>query len=268
MEYVLPAVLVLGVLLFVISWLIVIAAGFKNHPVTGIVALIPGLNLLILPSIWYRVDAWVITGFVGLLLTVGAWFLGGADQLSQHTQKLGAQVGLPMPAPTPAAPPATPAPSNVPAAATVEIPKAARNGNAPAPAAVAEQAITQPLELPKAPAANSANSADGATTTETAAQAAPEVTTPAAPLPAMEDLPTNALYKLVFEDISVDKLDATKGKQVRVILKDGKKHEGRVQSASDDEITIEEHMESGTVTLPIKLATIRQAAVMVRKQGK
>lgn len=267
MEYVLPAVLILGVLLFVISWLVVIAAGFKNHPVTGVVALIPGLNLLILPSIWYRVGAWVITGFVGFLLTVGAWFLGGADQLSQHTQKLGAQVGLPMPAPTSASPAATPAPNNAPVAATVEIPKAARNGNAPAPAAVAEQAITQPLELPKTPA-TSANSATGAATTETAAQAAPEVTTPAAPLPAMEDLPTNALYKLVFEDISVDKLESTQGKQVRVTLKDGKKHEGRVQSASDDEITIEEHMESGTVTLPIKLATIQQAAVMVRKQGK
>lgn len=73
MEYLLPAALILGAFLFILSWIMVVVFGFEHHPVTGIVAFAPGLNVLILPTIWHRVSGWVITGFVGLCIAAAAW---------------------------------------------------------------------------------------------------------------------------------------------------------------------------------------------------
>ncbi len=267
MEYVLPAILVLGVILLVIAWLMVIIAGFRNHPVTGLVALVPGLNWLIMPSIWHRAGAWAITGLVGFVIAAGAWFFGGADQLTRHTKALTAQVALPgspvvptasaatTPAavsPAPASTATTPATETV----TVPIPQAAHAGNASAPAQVAQQAATTPLTLP------------AASTTTTPAKPEVDANKPAPPLAPVQDLPSAALYQLVFEDIKLDQLKNSQGKYVRLMQADGHKREGKIQSVNGEEIMLEERLEKGSATLPIKLATIRHAAVMTKKQGK
>lgn len=268
MEYVLPAILVLGVILLVIAWLMVIIAGFRNHPVTGLVALVPGLNWLIMPSIWHRAGAWAITGLVGFVIAAGAWFFGGADQLTRHTKALTAQVALPgspvvpnaSAAPTPAAAvspvPASTATTPATETVTVPIPQAAHAGNASAPAQVAQQAASTPLTLPAASA------------TTTPAKPEVDANKPAPPLAPVQDLPSAALYQLVFEDIKLDQLKNSQGKYVRLMQADGHKREGKIQSVNGEEIMLEERMEKGSATLPIKLATIRQAAVMTKKQGK
>ncbi|MEZ5536476.1 MAG: hypothetical protein R3F02_12720 [Thiolinea sp.] len=96
MEYLLLTAFVIGLLLFVASWLRVIFAGFGHHFVTGIVSAVPVLNLLILPGIWHKVYGWVFAGIIGLLVAVGSWFAGAEE----HVYRYAAGSGISLPAPT------------------------------------------------------------------------------------------------------------------------------------------------------------------------
>ncbi len=274
MEYVLPAVLALGVLLFVIGWLVVIVTSINRHPFMGILALIPGLNVLVLPAIWHRVGGWVITSIVGVLLAVGAWFMGAGDQLKHHLKGLGVDIGTPVVQ--------VAAPANAQQATggvqTIEIPRNAQGSAVQAP--VATTAETTPLALPKAgsagntpPAATQtlelpkAGENTPATAPVPAAAPATSANTPAAPLPLpTEELPANALYRLEFKDVAVDKLNDAEGKYIRVTQKDGRKREGKIQSISDGEITLEERVDGGMVTRPLKIDEVRQAAMLMKSQ--
>lgn len=95
MEYLLLTAFVIGMLLFVASWLRVIFAGFSHHFVTGIVSAVPVVNLLILPGIWHKVYGWVFTGIIGLLVAVGSWFAGA----EQHVYRYAHEIGVSLPAP-------------------------------------------------------------------------------------------------------------------------------------------------------------------------
>ncbi|MEZ5477402.1 MAG: hypothetical protein R3E95_07950 [Thiolinea sp.] len=129
MEYLLPAAFAIGLLLFVLSWLRVVIAGFGHHFVTGLVSVVPVLNLLILPGIWHKVYAWVLAGILGLLVAVGSWY-GGADKyVYRYAHDAGlATPGMDMPADTPALSTQTlnPTPIETPAAplpSGAELPK-------------------------------------------------------------------------------------------------------------------------------------------------
>lgn len=231
MEYLLPAALILGAFLFILSWIMVIVFGFKHHPVTGIVAFVPGLNVLILPTIWHRVSGWVITGFVGLLIAAAAWGLGALDQMSKHGLTLGSKVGI-----------ATVTQPNTPPAVTAQ----------PAPA------TTVPLNLPAPGTAQS---------TETPATTAVVQTTmppPVAPVPT-EPLPAAPLYKLGFESIQVAKLENYENQYVQLIQADGRKREGRLIEFKADEVTLDERTTGQTASTAIKLNSIRQAFVLVKQ---
>lgn len=266
MEYVLIGALGLGILLFVIGWLVVVANGFQRHPVVGLLSLIPGVNLLVLPSLWYRVSGWVITGFVGVLLALGAWFSGADEHLYKQAQSLGMNVAPP----APEAESSEPAPQSV--THTIEIPAAARSKPAttePAQAAVPAVA-TEALALPPAdakPVETSVPVQAAAPAEAAPPQAAPTPTTPAAPLAPDKDLPANALYHIVFKKIAVDKLADTQGQYVRVVQKDGTSREGKVHTSSGAEILLEERMDGGSVTHTIKLDSIREASIMTREKG-
>ncbi|MGB1311653.1 MAG: hypothetical protein ACPG47_10590 [Leucothrix sp.] len=95
MEYLLITAFIIGLLLFVLSWLRVVFAGFGHHFVTGIVSAIPVINLLVLPSLWHKVYAWVLAGIIGLLVAVGCWY-SGADQ---HVYRYAYDAGINVPAP-------------------------------------------------------------------------------------------------------------------------------------------------------------------------
>lgn len=89
MEYVLLAAFVIGLLLFIFSWIKVFIAGLGHHSVTGLIAAIPVVNLLILPTIWHRAYSWFMVGFIGLIVAVGTWFMGADRPFYQHGQALG-----------------------------------------------------------------------------------------------------------------------------------------------------------------------------------
>ncbi|MBU0656074.1 MAG: hypothetical protein KJ914_13220 [Gammaproteobacteria bacterium] len=277
MEYVLLGALFLGILLFVIGWLVVVVSGFQRHPVTGLFALIPGLNLITLPSLWHRVSGWVITGFVGLLLATGAWFSGADSYLYTQAKSLGMHVTSPAAEPDAGA---TPEASQQRATHTIDIPLEARAkpaaATAPAPSAAPAPAaatpapvVTEPLALPPAnakPAEQSVPVQQAATPTE-APLAAPTPTTPATPLAPDQDLPASALYHIVFKSIAVNELASASGQYVRIVQKDGQRREGKVQTSSANEILLEERMDGGSVTRTIKLEDIREASAMSREKG-
>ncbi len=89
MEYLLLTGFVIGMLLFVASWLRVVFAGFKHHFMTGIVSAVPVVNLLILPGIWHKVYGWVLTGIIGLLAAVGSWYAGADKHVYRYAHETG-----------------------------------------------------------------------------------------------------------------------------------------------------------------------------------
>ncbi|MBJ6611513.1 MAG: hypothetical protein JG718_14220 [Candidatus Thiothrix moscowensis] len=263
MQYVLLGALGLGILLFVIGWLMVVVTGFQRHPLTGLIALLPGINILTLPSLWHKVSGWVISGFVGVLLAAGAWFGGANEQLYQQAQSLGVQITPPEAA---SAAPVAPAAS---VTHTIDIPAEARAkpASAAVPVPAAPAVASTPLELPPAAASKPAAPAASVAVTAAPAQAAPVATTPATPLADAQDLPASALYHVVFKSIAVSQLANSNGKYIRLVQKDGRKREGKINAASGTEITLEERKDGGLVTLDIKTADIREASIMTRKQG-
>lgn len=72
-----------GALLFIICFLGYVLAGFKHHFVTGLISMLPVLNVVTLPSLWDKNSSKFLLGFVGLVIASGAWFMG-ADKGVQN----------------------------------------------------------------------------------------------------------------------------------------------------------------------------------------
>lgn len=236
MEYVLLGVLLLGAVLFLLGWLVMVVLCFQRHPVTGLVALIPGVNLLTLPAMWHRVGGWVITSFIGVLLAAVAWFAGANQQVYRQAQAMGMNVSVP--ANTASQTVAIPAEA-APVTHTIDIPSSARSEQ-PAVAAAATTPAPVPAPEPK----------------------------PADVLAGAKSLPSNALYHVVFKPIELGKLSSNIGQYVRITQKDGRKREGKLVTTSANEIGLEERLNGGMVTRALKTADIREAALMTHEQGK
>ena len=73
----------LGALLFIVSYLGYVISGFKHHFVTGLISTLPVLNIITLPSLWDKSSRKFIVGLIGLIIFIGAWFLG-ADKGIQN----------------------------------------------------------------------------------------------------------------------------------------------------------------------------------------
>lgn len=89
MDYVLLAALLIGVLLFLLSWLKIFFAGMGHHAVTGLIAAIPIVNLLILPTIWHRAYSWFMIGLIGFIVAAGSWFIGADKPFFKQAALLG-----------------------------------------------------------------------------------------------------------------------------------------------------------------------------------
>ena len=75
-----------GALLFIISFIAYVISGFRHHFVTGLISMLPVLNIVTLPSLWDRSSKKFIVGLIGLIITIGAWFMG-ADKGIQNLIK-------------------------------------------------------------------------------------------------------------------------------------------------------------------------------------
>ena len=81
MEQVFSIVLIVGLLLFFCGYLYMAYTGFKRHPVTGFMALVPVVNLLVLPTVWREAKSAIYASLLGAGLIVGAWYTGADQQL-------------------------------------------------------------------------------------------------------------------------------------------------------------------------------------------
>jgi hypothetical protein len=84
MESILGIATLVGLVLLLIGYLLIVFAGFRHHTMTGIIAMIPVLNILIIPSTWHRASAGFIIGTVGLVIAVIGWFAGGSGYFYQQ----------------------------------------------------------------------------------------------------------------------------------------------------------------------------------------
>lgn len=230
MEYALLIALALGLFLIVLAWLMVTIAGFRHHFVTGIVAMIPVVNVLILPTVWHRAKGWFYTGLVGLILAVGAWIGGANSQAGQHMQKLiGANWFQSTPSNTP---------SN--AKADTEPP----------------QTVTQSvnMSLPIDPVTPPATSTTEAQSTNTA-------TIPLGSS-AQHELPTNALYQVTFQTIDNASAGQYIGQVARVLRKDQKRVEGRLLGVTDKILRLEQNQQGQVQTQEIETQYIQSIEVL------
>jgi len=66
----------LGALIFIFCFIGYVLSGFKHHFVTGLISMLPVLNVVTLPSLWDKNSRKFLTGLVALVITSGAWFMG------------------------------------------------------------------------------------------------------------------------------------------------------------------------------------------------
>ena len=84
-----------GILLFAISYLKFAYEGFRYHLITGILALIPVINLVALPTLWDKTSRMLMIGLVGLIIAAGAWFLGAGKTFQAYSGGGQAQLAAP-----------------------------------------------------------------------------------------------------------------------------------------------------------------------------
>jgi len=79
MELAVLTITAIGIFLFSISYIKFAYEGFRHHFVTGLLALVPVINIIALPTLWDRTRGILTIGLVGLVAAIIAWF-AGADK--------------------------------------------------------------------------------------------------------------------------------------------------------------------------------------------
>lgn len=76
MQLVLTILAGLGALIFIFCFIGYVLSGFRHHFVTGLISMLPVLNIVTLPSLWDKNSKKFLTGLIALVITSGAWFMG------------------------------------------------------------------------------------------------------------------------------------------------------------------------------------------------
>lgn len=234
MEFALSIALVIGVVLFILGFLIVVWAGFKHHIATGFIALIPLLNFIILPSVWHRAYIGFYLSIIGALITLGAWYGGGEQYMSSQAAKYG--VTLPFPSKSQeTAQEQDKVSSDSPTTEVASMQEAPQQKN--------EQSQSQPIEI------------------EAVKNVEKEVFVPSGDL---QVLPQQALYTLDFETENVSNMSSLQGEYIRIEQKNDDIIEGQVTKSSQNSLFIGHDANSGSVAFEIKADTIRKIEKLVK----
>ncbi len=84
MKLALTILAALSTLLFIVFYGKIILTSFKHHVLTGLIALVPGLNLVILPSIWDKIGRAFIISTISLGIALSTWYASGYSYLKQN----------------------------------------------------------------------------------------------------------------------------------------------------------------------------------------
>ena len=229
MELALTITAVLGGLLFIYSYLKFVFSGFRYHAITGLLAMIPVVNLVTLPTLLdSKLSRTLIFGIIGLVLAVGAWFLGADKSLHKHIATLRGQPMMSAPQ-VASSPPRQVTPIMVTQGKSQEIGKESTGENV-APEGDNELAPQPVLAKPVY----------------------------------LEVLPKKPLYNMEFIETSVDQVGSLVGRIIRVMTSDDVITEGRVQNVAAGSLFILRKGD-GDVAYEMLTGNITQLQVMVRR---
>ncbi|MEE9351976.1 MAG: hypothetical protein V3U78_06915 [Thiotrichaceae bacterium] len=75
---------VIGLLTFLFAYLTLVIASFKHHTVTGLISLIPGINLVVLPTILGKTGKAFPVSILGIGIALIAWYAGGHQYFDNY----------------------------------------------------------------------------------------------------------------------------------------------------------------------------------------
>ena len=73
---------------------------------------------------------------------------------------------------------------------------------------------------------------------------------------------------MVFEALPLDKVGDNTGSYLRIVQKDGKRREGKLQNVTNTEITVEEREEGGVRSQTFKLNELREVFILRNQQNQ
>ena len=226
MEIMLTIIAVIGGLLFIFSYLKFVLSGFRYHPVTGFIALIPVVNLITLPTLMdSKLVRTIILGLLGLILAVGAWFLGADKSLQKHISTLRGEPTI------------------------ISSSKQELMGESKgARVSTSDTAITEKTT----------------TSENTTEKTAPKTQgTPQSVY--FEILPKQALYSMEFIETSVQQINTLKGRIVRITSTSNTIIEGQIQNIEKGSVFISKNGE-GNIAYEMLIGNIKQLLVMVKRK--
>lgn len=221
MEMALSIALLIGILLFFLGLLIVIIGGFKHHFFTGVIALFPFLNFIILPSVWHRAYIGFYLGIIGTLLTLGAWYGGGNQYLSHELQQYGVNL-----------------PESLQAKAETDVIQSLSEQTEESSTVAITDEEKQAPEKIVPPKAEQEKTPDYVPTGDLLA------------------LPKKPLYMLTFQDFNIQNISDLKDEFIRVTENNGKILEGKVTKVNSTGLFIEQNGDSGIIAFEIKTDSI------------
>jgi hypothetical protein len=231
MENALTIIVVFGGLLFIYSFIRYALAGFRYHPVTGLLALVPVVNIIALPTLMdSKIIRIIIIGIIALLLAVVAWFLGADKSLYQHISKL---QGQPV------------AVSNV----NQHIDNKQKTIISATDVTALSAQATGAIKNSAAEEVVVASSAD--------MQIAPRPVY-------IVDLPKQALYNMQFIDAPVQQLSTLKGRTVRIVTRKDAILEGRLEKITSSSAFILRTGDSN-IAYEMLISNIKQIKVLVKR---
>ncbi len=231
MENALTIVVVLGGLLFIYSFIKYALIGFRYHPITGLLALMPVVNIITLPTLMDgKIIRLIIFGILGLLLAIAAWFLGADKSIYRHVAAFRGQ--------------SAPLSSNT----------------------IAGNSSKQNTMMPSATAMTSAVQSTGAIKSDSSKEmVVASSNAQIAPKPVhFINLPKKALYNLQFIDTPVQQLSTLQGRTVRIITRENSVIEGRLQKASTSSIFIAKTGMENTA-YEMLVSNIKQIKVLIKR---
>jgi len=223
---------IIGGLLFIFAYLKFVLTGFRYHPITGLLASIPVINLITLPTLMdNKVLRTIILSVLGLILAVGAWFLGADKSLQKHISVLRGEPTI------------------------ISSSKQAlmKKNKEEVPNKTANTVTTKETTTAK-----TSETTEAATSTTSTPEAMPQPVY-------FETLPKRALYSMEFIEASVQHINTLKGRVVRITNTNGTIIEGQIQNIEKGSIFISKNGE-GHIAYEMLIANIKQLLVMVKRK--
>lgn len=248
MDYLFLAFLILGLLLIAGAYLFIVFRSFQNHFVTGLLALLPVVNLLIVFIMWRDMRYGFYLSILGLMLAGSAWYLGADKQLVSSSSSLLSSLSQ----------------STEPTASSESTGqnKESASSNDDKDAKSHSLSLPIPISRPQEIEVPNADVVEADAIEEVKVEVKTEndddyIIRPAPPLSRNQPLPV-VEEKEVFESISVADLDSYVDKVVRVETDNGREIEGKVLSVEGDTLSLETRIAEGTVAYSIKLDKLSQ----------